>query len=69
MAIKPMDEYFNSILKENKRKKYKSVELLVSMLDSRQHPELIKYLELHSLLCVDDNIMDTLKRVNALLSI
>lgn len=69
MAIKPMDEYFDSILKENKRKKYKSVELLVSMLDSRQHPELIKYLELHPLLCVDDNIMDTLKRVNALLSI
>jgi len=68
MAIKPMNEYYDSIIIENKKKK-KNVPFLLDMLDDRQKVELVEYLKSHPLLSVDNNIADTLQRVIYLLSI
>lgn len=68
MAVKPMNEYYDSIIIENKKKK-KNVPFLLDMLDDRQKVELVEYLKTHPLLSVDSNIADTLQRVIYLLSI
>lgn len=69
MAIKPMDEYFDSIIKANSKRKWDDVAFMFDMLDEQQKRNFISYLENNPAYQLDRNISDTHKRVSALLSI
>ena len=64
-----MDEYFEKVIHENKKGKHKTVAMMVDMLSSDQHPDLLEYIAKHPLNGIDDNITDVLKRVYSLLQL
>ena len=69
MAIKNMDEYYEKVIHENKKGKHKTVAMMVDMLSSEQHPDLLEYIAKHPLNGIDDNITDVLNRVYSLLQL